>query len=152
MNLKQVCDVLVGLQGKYGTSIATSEAFTEQKLFSLKYHNEKKLHKHLDDLADLKNRLAEMGINFSPCTYQNAIITSIPKSFTPIVTALNSSIAAANPHPVSWLLPVSPSCFQIDLFCHLLPWATIGNHQVYVELILIKNRYVIIGLNLSKCP
>jgi hypothetical protein len=96
MEREQVHEILVGLQSEYGTSIAASEAFTEQKLFLLKCHDDKKLHKHLDDLADLKNKLSKMGITVSDRTFQNAIITSIPKSFMPIVTALNTSIAASN--------------------------------------------------------
>ena len=96
MEQEQVHGVLEGLKAEYGTSIAASEAYTEQKLFSLKCHDEKKLHRHLDDLADLRNKLSEMGISITDKTFQNAIITSIPKSFSLIVTALNSSITTAN--------------------------------------------------------
>ena len=54
MEQEHVCGVLEGLKAEYGTSIATSEAYTEQKYLSLKCYDEKKLHRHLDDLADLR--------------------------------------------------------------------------------------------------
>jgi hypothetical protein len=65
MEKEHVNKILDGLKDEYGTSIAASEAWTEEPLFSLKCHDDRKLQNHLDDLSDLKNKLAKIGITQS---------------------------------------------------------------------------------------
>lgn len=99
---ENVHEVMAGLKVEFGTSTAASEAWTEAKLFTLRCMDERKLCQHLDQLAELKEKLSEMNVTIQDCTYINAITTSIPRSFASTVTAImtaadifNSTLAAS---------------------------------------------------------
>ncbi|TFK57869.1 hypothetical protein BDN72DRAFT_866411, partial [Pluteus cervinus] len=96
MGKDTVYGVMEGLKEEFRQSIATTEAWIEEKFFSLKCTDKKKLRTHLDQLIDLKNKLAKMKIEISNCSFINAVTTSIPRSFQPTLTAVTAAIAATN--------------------------------------------------------
>ncbi|OBZ68228.1 hypothetical protein A0H81_11842 [Grifola frondosa] len=88
ISVTEVHSVMSGLKTEFGMSTAASEAWTEAKLFSLRCTDERKVRQHLDQLSELKDKLSEMNVKIEDRTYINAITTSIPRSFAPVVTAI----------------------------------------------------------------
>ncbi|GBE88222.1 hypothetical protein SCP_1300360 [Sparassis crispa] len=88
LTITEVYLVMSGLKTEFGMSTAASEAWTEAKLFSLRCTDERKVRHHLDQLSELKDKLSEMNVRIEDRTYINAITTSIPRSFAPVVTAI----------------------------------------------------------------
>ncbi|GBE80057.1 hypothetical protein SCP_0212600 [Sparassis crispa] len=96
LNFIEVHSVMSGLKVEFETSTAASEAWTEAKLFSLHCTDECKVRQHLDQLAELKDKLSEMNVQIEDRTYINAITTSIPRSFAPTVTAIATAVDIYN--------------------------------------------------------
>lgn len=91
-----VASILTDLDKEFGQYTAAHEAWTEARLFSLKCTDERKVQQHLDKLAQLRKELGEMGTTIEEKTYINAITTSIPRSFSHIVTVLNTAVTLFN--------------------------------------------------------
>ena len=91
-----VSKILAELDTEFGQYTPAHEAWTEARLFSLRCTDERKVRQHLDKIAQLRKQLAEMGTKIEEKTYINAITTSIPRSFSHIVTALNTAVALYN--------------------------------------------------------
>ncbi|OBZ69767.1 Retrovirus-related Pol polyprotein from transposon TNT 1-94 [Grifola frondosa] len=96
ISVTEVHSVMSGLKTEFGMSTAASEAWTEAKLFSLRCTDERKVCQHLDQLSELKDKLSEMNVKIEDRTYINAITTSIPHSFAPVVTAIATAINIYN--------------------------------------------------------
>ncbi|GBE86104.1 hypothetical protein SCP_0806280 [Sparassis crispa] len=96
LNVKKVHEVMTGLKVEFGTSTAASEAWMKAKLFSLRCSDDHKVHQHLDQLAELKEKLSEMNVKIEDCTYINAITTFIPCSFASTVTAITTAVDIFN--------------------------------------------------------
>ncbi|PPR05305.1 hypothetical protein CVT24_008067 [Panaeolus cyanescens] len=69
--------LLKALRKDYGTSVAATEAWTKEKLFTIKCQDDKKVCTHINQLANLKNQHAKW-------------------SYQPIITAIHSAVVATN--------------------------------------------------------
>ncbi len=105
MTSTEVFTLLEDLRHEFGVAIAATQAWTEEKMYTLKCTDDRQVIQHLDKLTDMRNSLTDMGIMVDDKSYVNAIITSVPKSYQPIITTITASIDAGNVMRQSFMPP-----------------------------------------------
>ena len=88
--------ILEILDRDYNIHTAAMEAITETEMWQLKCHSDKDMSKYLDDMLNVRQKLAEYGRSIDDATFIRAISGSVPPAYRDVLQGMQTTLDTQN--------------------------------------------------------